>query len=161
LAALQESRELALEAIRVAAVSESVGSDRNRTAKARLASVALSLGDATLSHEMCQLSADPTQRTAFISMFPTWHGDLAKLAVDMDQQILSNDPAFLSALCLAVGSVPSTDQQKDDAAAWKPQWKKWFQTHQNSAVHSAAGWAMRQWEIDDGQVRLPGFPRRP
>ncbi|MBC8876034.1 MAG: hypothetical protein H8E44_41950 [Planctomycetes bacterium] len=44
--------------------------------KARLAIVALHLGDPSLAEEMCELGPDPIERIIFIDEITSFHGDL-------------------------------------------------------------------------------------
>ncbi len=48
--------------------------------KARLAIVALHLGDSDLAADMCELRPDPIQRSTFIDECTSWHGDLRQLS---------------------------------------------------------------------------------
>ena len=141
-AALAMSHEAALQEIHRVADAEP-----KAEIKARLATVALSLGDKALASGMCEFGPDPTQRTVFIAAFPAWHQDLTKLATDIKGLELEKDPALLSALCLGVGSVAAADRQMNDVTALKPLLEGWYRTHTTSGVHSAAGWVLRQWQL--------------
>ena len=148
--AFGHARDVSLKAIQsLAAQSQS---EQDWRLKARLAVVALHLGDDKIAADMCRIDdrPDPVQRTIFIDEFPAWHGDLSRLAANW--RTLS-DPALRSALCMAVGSVPADRLAPTDMAAWKPVVSEWYRTAPDNVTHSAAGWALRQWKVD-----LPVLP---
>jgi len=153
---------------------------RNWRLKARLAIVALHLGDATLSAEMLrpppkllrqmrthprprqELTADtdaqldPLQRTVFLDTLPQWHGSLPQLQrlLASDAFSASGDAGFKSGLILALGSVPSEDSQPADRQALERSLRELYQRDRSAAVHSAAMWALRRWG-----VALPELPQ--
>jgi serine/threonine protein kinase/formylglycine-generating enzyme required for sulfatase activity len=126
--------------------------------KARLAVVALSLGDEQIAAEMCRIDdrPDPAQRTIFIDLFPEWHGELQRLAANCGQLL---DPALRSAICMAVGSVPTERLALAEIEAWKPIVREWYQSAPDNITHSAAGWAMRQWKVDTPERETSSQPR--
>ena len=54
--------------------------------KARYATVALHLGDICPAVALLALGKDPTNRTAFIHGFPTWHGNLEEVLPVMESK---------------------------------------------------------------------------
>lgn len=79
IAALRLDREAAVQDLRREA--EKAGKSNDWPQKARLAIVALCLGESALARDMLQVEQrpDPVERTVFIKTFPTWHGDLSEL----------------------------------------------------------------------------------
>ena len=147
--AFGRDREASLKAIH--ALSEQSQSVQDWRLKARLAVVALHLGDASIADDMCRIEnrPDPSQRTIFIDEFPMWHGDLAKLAAHCEKL---SDSALRSAVCMAVGSTPG------NTAAWKPFVSEWYQAAPENVTHSAAGWALSQWKVDLPPLATPSQP---
>ena len=141
-AALGRNRTEAVTALENAA--RTVESEQNWQHKARLAMLALHLRSPSLAKEMCQLRPDPIQRTLFIEECSTWHGDLTKLAQLVAE---SGDSALRSGVILAVGSVPVADVLAPEKQAWKPVLANWYATAPDTPTHSAAGWALRKWEL--------------
>jgi formylglycine-generating enzyme required for sulfatase activity len=121
--------------------------EKDRRYKARLAVLALHLGDDRLAADMCRFEnrPDPIQRTLFVDEFSNWHGNLEKLAPHCEKL---SDRALRSALSMAVGSIPAERLVPSDADAWKPLIREWFQAAPDNATLSAAGWAFRQWKVD-------------
>jgi len=110
--------------------------------KARLAIVALHLGRKAPAEDMLEFERrpDPVQRTVFIETFANWHGDLGQLT----QQIVGAEhPGLRSGICLAVGSMDGIDGQAK--ARWESLLTEWYSTQPDCGTHSAAGWALRQW----------------
>jgi formylglycine-generating enzyme required for sulfatase activity/predicted Ser/Thr protein kinase len=141
--ALSRGGDAALDALRAAAAAR-----HEREAwefKARLAIVALRMGEPALAEDMLEFRdrPDPIQRTVFIETFANWHGSLQALAPQMADV---EHPGLLSGICLAVGSVADVDQ--DAKSAWRPLLEKWHVTHPDAGTHSASKWALRQWELD-------------
>jgi len=125
--------------------------------KARLAIVALHLGDATLTEDMFGLRPDPIQRTVLIDTIPLWHGDIAELAPIAKS---SNDSAFRSGICLGIGSIPDGELSAGEKKAWIPLLLGWHQqaadtgTCQSRSVagpYSRCGWPKPRWD-DGGRV---------
>ena len=112
--------------------------------KARLAIVALYLGDESISADMLQIEdrSDPIQRSIFIERFVEWHGDISKLAGIAAE---ADDAALRSGIVLGVGSITDLD----DAArkAWIPVLTHWFINHSDAVTHTATGWTLRQWHV--------------
>lgn len=143
--------------IAIAALAKEAESKQNWRLKARLATVALHLEDDRIGADMCRIDdrPDPVQRTIFIDELPVWHGDVTKLAANCRNL---SDPALRSAICLAIGSMPSDRFAAAETNAWKPLFADWYDTAPDNVTHSAAGWALRQRSIELPVVSAPGQP---
>jgi serine/threonine protein kinase/formylglycine-generating enzyme required for sulfatase activity len=144
-AAFGHDRDASLQAIHdLAAQSRSEQAPR---LKARLAIVALHLGDQSIAADMCRIDdrPDPAQRTIFIDESSSWHGNLARLAVRGEKL---SDPNLRSAICMAVGSISADRLTLSETTAWIPIMGKWYRAAADNITHSAAGWALRQWYVD-------------
>ncbi len=153
--ALRPVRGKALVTIRELAAKCVDGS--NWSLNAKLAIVALYLGDQSLASEMCQIEnrPDPMQRTWFIEQFSGWHGDLVKLA-DIARSI--NDAALRSALCLGLASISPERVTSDVKNVWHPLFSEWFQTASDSVTHSASGLPCLYWGLELPPVELSRAP---
>jgi formylglycine-generating enzyme required for sulfatase activity len=138
--ALNNSPESAIKLLQETAGQAELQQDWHH--KARLAIVALHLGDVSLAQDMCQLRADPIQRTVFIHTFPRWHEDLKELK---QQVAAAVQPAWRSGICLAIGS--ARDVSQEAKANWEPLLREWY-FQPDALTHSAAGWALKQWELE-------------
>lgn len=149
-AALGHAREASLEAISTLAKQAAV--EQNWHLAARLAIVALHLGDDHLASDLCRFDkrSDLGQRAIFVIDFPTWHGDLAKLAKSCGSIA---DPVLRSALCLGIGGISAERLLADEIDAWQPKLVEWYQTAPDGGTHGAAGWALRRLGIE-----LPTLP---
>jgi hypothetical protein len=115
IAALRLEREAAVQGLRRQA--EEAGESKDWPVKARLAMVALYLGESALARDMLQVEQrpDPVERTVFIKTFPTWHGDLAELLPVLEA---ADDPAFRSGVCCAMAGVSSDGLGPAEKKAW-------------------------------------------
>lgn len=140
--AIGKSPEDIPEILREAAASAEKEEDWHE--KARLAIVALHLGDSSLAEDMCQFRSDPIRRTIFIDEFPTWYipAGLPRLAQDIQ------DAAFRSGMCLAVGSIPPAEVSAEAKDAWQPIVSGWHEKMPDKGTHSSAGWMLRKWELN-------------
>jgi formylglycine-generating enzyme required for sulfatase activity len=141
--ALAQSQTDSVAALRQAAEACELDKDWNR--KQRLAVVALQLGETSIAIDMCQLRSDRIERLDFILAWPAWHGDLARLAQFSG---LLNDPALRSGLLVGLGKVHPEDVTRDIQQAWQPILADWFQQADEAAVHNAAEWLLRRWELE-------------
>jgi hypothetical protein len=124
-----------------AAVSIREPNEASLRHKSRLAMLALQLGDPSLSADMCQLRADPIERTVFIDECSSWCGDLVqlgRLASEID------DATLRSALCLVVGGVSPDEVTTEQREAWQVLLADWHQRMPDTGTHSASGWALRR-----------------
>lgn len=143
--AFGNAREPSMEGLQFSAVAATHTQDWRF--KARLATVALYLEDATIAADMCQIvdRPDPVQRTIFIDEFPAWRNDLARLLPPCKA---TSDAALRSAICMGVGSIPAQRLAAADVDAWKAVLANWYQAATENVTHSAAGWALRQWNAE-------------
>ncbi|MBN1853993.1 MAG: formylglycine-generating enzyme family protein, partial [Pirellulales bacterium] len=132
-------------------IARKASSKANWRHKARLAIVALQLGEPSLGSTMCQLQPDPIQRTLFIEECSTWHGNLSTLT---QQKTMNNNGPLRSAVALVVGSVPSGEVSTQDRWEWEKVLSDWFKNARDAGTHSAAGWALRKWKL-----KLPEIAR--
>src|SRR5262249_8869405 len=92
---------------------------------------------------------DPAPRTAFIHNFAVWHGNLEPLP---DLLRSSDDPAFQSGMCAAIGLLDKSSLAPEERVGLVQACKQLYANTPDGAVHSAAGWALRQWHEE-----LPGL----
>ncbi len=141
-AALGHSKSDALQVLHAAAVASETNKDWRL--KQRLAIVAWHLGDLSLAQVMCQPGPDPIQQTIFIDQTASWQGDAARLANSAPMMV---DPALRSGICLGTGSTPAEQVTEETKQAWQPFLADWYQHDSDKGVHSAAGWALRHWQL--------------
>jgi serine/threonine protein kinase/formylglycine-generating enzyme required for sulfatase activity len=152
--ALSQNKDQALSAIRDALVE--LESSQQWRPMARLAIVALHLGEASWARDMCRLIPDRIQRTIFIDEYTSWHGDLAQIAEAAGTMV---DPAWRSGICLALGNVSAEDAGDFTIKAWRPVLLKWFLNDGDGGVHSAAAWTLRRWNLELPEVPSSKQPR--
>ena len=154
-AAFQHARGASLDAIH--SLAKEAEAEKNWRLKTRLAVVALHLEDDRVAADMCRIDErpDPSQRTIFIDEFPAWDGDVAKLAAHCRNL---SDPGLRSAVCMSIGSIPPERLTADENDAWKPLIAQWFQSAPDNVTHSAAGWALRQRQVELPGVSAPSQP---
>jgi serine/threonine protein kinase/formylglycine-generating enzyme required for sulfatase activity len=144
-AAFARARQASSEAIHD--LAKKATAEQHWRLKARLAVVMLQLEDDRIAADMCRIDdrPDPIERTIFVDELPAWHGDVTRLATNSQAR---SDAALRSGLCLAVGSIPLGQATEAERNAWKPVLTQWYETASDSATHCAAGWALRQWNIE-------------
>jgi serine/threonine protein kinase len=144
--ALSYNASVALGVIQVAAAKCPDKSMWRR--KAKLAIVALNLGDALLASDMCAIEdrPDPEQRTLFIDEFPRWENHLKKI-----HELVANSdsPSLRSGICLGVGQIAVDKLLDTDKERWQSLASSWFVEKGDTTTHSAAGWLLRQWGIPE------------
>ena len=120
--------------------------------KARLAILALALGDEQPALDMCRIEQrpDPVQRTIFIDEFSRWHGNLARLK---PLAAMTDDGSLRSALCLGLSGMAFDRLGADEKDAWQPVFAHWYRSATDAVTHSAAGLALRRWHAE-----LPNIP---
>lgn len=121
----------------VAEVSRQWRKSTDTSSKVRYAIVALHLDDPEPARAQLAIKENPIERTAFIRAYAAWHGDLSVAARRL---AASNDEAFRSGLCAALGTVDSTESGSAIDAI-----RKVYAEASDGGTHSAAGWALRQW----------------
>ncbi|MCA9213238.1 MAG: AAA family ATPase, partial [Planctomycetales bacterium] len=109
--------------------------------KARLAIIALHLGEPVFAQAMCGTLPDPIQQTLFIDEFRHWHGDTMKIL----ELPSSDDLGWRFAICLAVGSIEPDRLNTESRTAWTSHFKNCYRDKSDSGSHAAADWALRQW----------------
>ncbi len=129
--------------------------EENWRHKARLAMLALHLNAPSLAMEMSVLRPYPVQRTWFIEECSTWHGDLSKLAEVIAE---SDNGPLRSAVALAAGSAPEADVTATDKQAWEGMLSNWYQNEADTLTHSAAGWTLRKWGLEEPRLRASAQP---
>jgi formylglycine-generating enzyme required for sulfatase activity len=132
-----------------------VGQEPDAEGRARYAITLLHLGDVRGAQSVLKLTPDPTSRTAFIHLFDTWHGNLRLLPRQMRE---SEDPAFVSGLCAALGLVDPGDLALDERKALEEALADWYREAPDGGTHSAAGWALRQWDREPPAVEATAQP---
>lgn len=139
--ALEHDRDRALAALRQEAVASHTAHDWER--KSRLAAVALHLGDRATAQDMMQNRPDPIERTVLIDTLAVWHGAADDLLRALRE---SDEPAFQSGLCLALGSIPESEFSPASLSEFTHQLTDLYRSNPERGVHSAAGWALRRWK---------------
>jgi serine/threonine protein kinase/formylglycine-generating enzyme required for sulfatase activity len=132
---------------------EAAGANQDWSFKARLAVVALHLGNLAAAEDMLEFEKrpDPIQRTLFIETLTNCHADLGQLKQHIAE---AEHPGLRSGTCLAVGSVE--DLSPAVQTAWASLLKDWYANQPDGGTHSAAGWVLRQWSVPINDVRLSG-----
>lgn len=120
--------------------------------KARLALVALHLGNEALAARMCRLSSDPIQRTTFIDELRSWHGDLAMLS---NVVVNTDSPGLRSALSLGLGAASENGVSEK---AWEQVWTDWYQNASDSGTHSASRFALERCGVQLLEVEPSSNP---
>jgi formylglycine-generating enzyme required for sulfatase activity len=113
--------------------------------KVRYATVSLHLGDARPSRQLLALGTDPTDRVAFIHGYREWHGDLS----EFPRMLRDNEESsFRSGLCAALGGISAQDLSADVKQELSETLAGLYEHASDGGTHSAAGWALRQWEFE-------------
>jgi len=141
--ALGKDREAALAMLNKTADVAAEAQDWTR--KSKITIVALHLGDSSLAVEACAQRPDPIQRTTFIETLGKWHGSPSRL---LEQSLPSPDAGLQSALCLGIGSISPDQVMETERKAVQSQWSNWHASSGDAALHSASGWALRQWKFE-------------
>jgi formylglycine-generating enzyme required for sulfatase activity len=144
--ALQSSSDVALGELRAQAGDQQTPGP----IRVRYAIVLLHLGDTGAARRMLTLAPDPTDRTTFIHGFKLWHGDLRSLADLLEP---SKEDSFLSGLCAALGQIEPDNLGDHEKEALHHALSVVYTEAPGPGAHSAAGWALRQW-----QLPLPAVP---
>ena len=143
-AALRLDKEAALEGLLQQA--ENAGKGKDWPLKARLAIVALCLGESALARDMLRVEQrpDPVERSMFIKTFPAWHGDLSDLLPALET---ADDPAFRSGMCCAWAAVSPAALGPEEKNACALALRDWYRSQPDACTHSAAGFALGQWKL--------------
>ena len=119
--------------------------------KARLALVALGIGDTTLPIDACEFEGrtDHGVRTWFIEEFPSWEWDLDAILNTVGN---TDSPALRSGICLGIGRIAVSKVSPDEQNRVADLATKWF-SMPDSSTHSAVAWLMREWEIPEPEIQ--------
>jgi hypothetical protein len=149
--ALSHARNAAVVALE--AKARAIGNDY-RT-KARLAILALHLESPSLAIAMCQPSTDPIQRSLFIDECWSWHGEPTKLCQVAEK---ADDLHLRSAVCLGIGGILPNSLTPETRKECARILANWFEHKPDKATHSAAGWALRQWQMPEPRIAASTRP---
>jgi len=143
--ALRLEQEGAVQGLRQEA--EKAGKSKDWLQKARLAIVALYLGESSLARDMLQVEnrPDPMERTVFIKTFSTWHGDDFDFLPALEA---ADNSALRSGVCCAMASVSPDALGPAEKKKWELALRDWYRSKPDAATHSAAGFALGQWKLD-------------
>ncbi len=129
---------------------EAADANKDWPFKTRLAVVALHLGRRAPAEDMLEFEGrpDPVQRSVFIETLPKWHADPDQVK----RHVMDAEHAGLrSGICLGVGS--TEDLTPAVQAEWQSLLMEWYCNQPDGGTHSAAGWALRQWNVPIDDVR--------
>ena len=143
----------ALRPVQVTAISslrERFKNERDPQVKARQAITLLHLGQPDGAQTILALAADPAERTALIHGLDQWHDALADYLPFLQN---SEDSAFRSGLCLALGRIPQDALPPAAKQKLVPLLLELYQNASDGATHSASGWALRQWEVELPEIK--------
>lgn len=104
----------------------------------------LQLGDQEPSRTMTEFSDYPEVRSAWIYEFKTWHGDLARLQPVLE---LTDEPGLLTAVLLGMAKTRLPTAAVRSVVA--PTAQHIYATHPDAAVHAAARYLLRSWQITE------------
>jgi len=136
-AALQPEKQSVLEQLALRAVTP------GNILGFRYAIVALQLGNSKPAEQALAFRNDPSNRTAWIHGFATWHGDAAYVT---DLLNATDDPAFRSGLCAALGMITPTSLEPSERDQTAKALLALYTKAPDGGTHAAAGWALRQWK---------------
>ena len=124
--------------------------------KARLAILAFCLGDATLVEQLAKLDRDPTARTSLIAELGEFN---ALIAVPAPSLELSANVELRSAICLGIGGMKDPQPPESLRKEWIARLSAWHADSPSGLLHSASGWALRQWNsLPDQRPSTEGPP---
>ncbi len=111
--------------------------------RVRYATALLNIGEPQAAMTVLKFGPDPTLRTTFIHVFPSCFGSLALLP-DLLRE--NRDASFQSGLCAALGKIKPDVLDSDERAVLAFVLRDLYRTAPNGGTHSAAGWALAQWD---------------
>lgn len=123
--------------------------------RTRLSIALLTLGDPRAAQTELAVRDNPSDRVRFIHLFPSWHGDLARIP-DLLRSL--NDPAFRSGLCLAVGGVEPDTMSTGRRQALDQVFAELYTTAVDGGTHGTAAWALGQFRGFDADVHAATNP---
>ena len=110
------------------------------------------------ANEFAAAAGNPERRSAFISTYPHWHGELTDLIELLDEE---TDDSLLSGVCLALGLI-APQEVRDPARSQLHDWLgKIHRNAQRAGAHAAARYALTKWgfglsAIEPGSQPLEG-----
>lgn len=140
--ALHRNQERSLQAIRNAIAT--IDSIRQPRRAAQLAIVALQFGEANYFRAFCENKAAPLLQTMIIEELPLWHGNL----IDLSELASFKEQNCRSCIACGIGSLPVHTLSSDEKSLWLSVFKNWYLNEKDAATHSAASWALRQWNVE-------------
>ncbi len=129
----------------VKALKEGFAAAGTPEVQARFATALLTLGQNEPARAMLALDEDQSDRAAFIHHFADWHGDLSGLA---DRLGASDNPAFRSGICIAVGRIAPGRLNASERRELEPILLRLHREAPDGGTHGAAGWALKRWGIE-------------
>jgi formylglycine-generating enzyme required for sulfatase activity len=125
--------------------------------RARLAIVALHLGDSRRAVELCALGADPTPKRVFEETLAVWHGDWGELTQAVERA--GNGPLRAS-VALDIGRVSSQGLAEPEQRAVVDTLSRWFKDAPDTGTHGATDWALRQWSVELPKLETSASPSK-
>jgi formylglycine-generating enzyme required for sulfatase activity len=116
----------------------------------------LQLGAPSSARQMFELGADPIERTLLIDTLSTWHGTVNRL---VDRVADSEPPSFRSGVCLGIGSIPLNELSPSEIGLVAPTLVAWYRDQHDGGTHSAARWALRQWNQTLPRIAVADNPQ--
>jgi formylglycine-generating enzyme required for sulfatase activity len=113
--------------------------------RARLAIVALHLGDSRRAIELCALAADPTPKRVFEETLAMWHGDLGELAQTVER---TGNMPLRASVAIGFGRTSSQRLAEPEQRAAIDTLTRWFKDSPGTGTHGATDWALRQWSVE-------------
>ncbi|MFN5273997.1 MAG: protein kinase domain-containing protein [Planctomycetota bacterium] len=148
IAALRNDTEGSIKALQLAAHKRNT--PEFQKSKARLALVALALGDTQLPIDATEFEGRQDQgvRTWFIEEIPKWILDVDTLIKTVEN---SKSPALRSAFCLGLGQMPirAISKAEDSVAHMTTSWY----SLPDSSTHSAVAWLMQKLGIKEPEFK--------
>jgi formylglycine-generating enzyme required for sulfatase activity/tRNA A-37 threonylcarbamoyl transferase component Bud32 len=139
--ALQPQRERALEVL--GGVASLLDQPTQSHPHARLAILALCLGDAKPAERLAKLGPEPAARTSLIAQFGEFNALTGVPARAIEQ---STDVDLRSAICLGIGGMKEPPPPEELRMEWAARLAAWHTDSPSGSLHSASGWALGQWK---------------
>jgi serine/threonine protein kinase len=152
--ALDRDRDVAIGLLERSAARSNA--ERNYRLKARFAVLLLQLGAPSIARQMFELGADPIERTLLIDTLSTWHGTVDRL---VDHVADSEPPSFRSGVCLGIGSIPLNEMSPSEISLVAPTLVAWYRNQHDAGTHSAARWALGQWNQTLPRIAAADHPQ--
>ena len=149
--ALSGSRNVAVNLLHEYSEAASVSKDDK--ARARMAIVAMHLGDPRAAIDLCAIADNPTPRRLFEEALVAWNAGLQDIADQVDR---ADDATLRAAMCLGLGRFSPENMPDEERRTATQFLRASYQYSPDPGTHSAARWALRQWnfelpELDDAK----------